>query len=73
MAEDADVVSKENQNEPSEAKSELEVLKEQILQAQSLAEERLESLKRCRADLFNCRSSCGRALVLLIMRSSRKK
>jgi len=34
MAEDADVVSKENQNEPSQAKSELEVLKEQILQAQ---------------------------------------
>jgi molecular chaperone GrpE len=72
MAEDADVVSKENQNEPSEAKSELEVLKEQILQAQSLAEERLESLKRCRADLDNLMKRSAREKEEIVKYASEK-
>lgn len=54
MAEDMDVSSEENENEnhiDSDAK--IEELELQLSQAQSLSEERLDLLKRCRADLDN--------------------
>ncbi len=49
MAEESDVSSEEIQEEPSEA----EELKAKLLEAQILAEERLDLLMRCRADLDN--------------------
>lgn len=52
MAEDMDISSEENENHiNSDAK--IEELEMQLSQAQSVSEERLDLLKRCRADLDN--------------------
>ncbi|RQW77874.1 MAG: nucleotide exchange factor GrpE [Methanothrix sp.] len=63
MAEDADVISEEGQG-PVGAAAEMspDDLSAQLSKAQSLAEERLDLLKRCRADLDN-----------VIKRSAREK
>jgi molecular chaperone GrpE len=61
MAEDADVISEDSQG-PDGAELDPEEMKAQLLKAQSLAEERLDLLKRCRADLDN-----------VIKRSAREK
>jgi len=52
MDPEVDVIS-ENGQETEHFEMEPEELKAQLLQAQALSEERLESLKRCRADLDN--------------------
>jgi len=49
MAEESDVSSEEILEEPVQ----VEEMKAQLLEAQSLAEERLDQLMRCRADLDN--------------------
>jgi len=61
MAEDADMVSEEGQG-PAGAEMSPDDLSAQLSKAQSLAEERLDLLKRCRADLDN-----------VIKRSAREK
>lgn len=52
MAEDADVISEGGQG-PDDGKLDTDELKVRLLEAQSLAEERMDLLKRCRADLDN--------------------
>src|SRR5512136_1071081 len=51
MVEDADIVSEESTKEPSV--TETEDLKAHLQEALNLAEERLDLLMRCRADLDN--------------------
>jgi len=56
MAEESDVISKENAKGPAqsdEMEARLSKMQAQLLEAQSLAEERLDLLLRCRADLDN--------------------
>ena len=53
MAEDRDEGSNGGQQRPAEAESEADELKAKLEEALSLADERLDQLQRCRADLDN--------------------